>query len=73
MPILRSCADNCNEFASGLTSKRWRRNGKTRYWKREPDKFVVPVKHGMYNYDHITQDTPGVWCAEHGDKESSAT
>lgn len=32
----------------------WRRNGRTKTWKRQPDSFSVPVKHGLYQYGHIT-------------------
>ena len=32
----------------------WRRNGKTRTWKRQPWRFEIPVKHGMYSYSVIT-------------------
>jgi len=68
MPIQRSCADNCNNFVSGFSNRKWRRNGKTQYWKRTPERFRVPVKHGMYAYDAITETTEGVWCAEHDDE-----
>jgi hypothetical protein len=33
----------------------WRRNGQTKTWKREPDHFRIPVKHGMRSYSYITQ------------------
>lgn len=32
----------------------WRRNGATRTWKRQPERFEVPVKFGMYSYGRIT-------------------
>lgn len=32
---------------------RWRRNGATRRWKREPSRFEIPVKHGLRSYDRI--------------------
>lgn len=32
---------------------RWRRNGQTKRWKREPARFEVPVKHGLKSYDRI--------------------
>jgi len=34
----------------------WRRNGRTQTWVTRPDHFKVPVKHGMWSYDYITQD-----------------
>lgn len=33
---------------------RARRNGATRTWKRAPERYEIPVKHGMYNYFVIT-------------------
>lgn len=33
----------------------WRRNGATKTWKRQPDKFRIPVKYGMYSYSYITE------------------
>jgi len=38
------------------TPVRWRRNGKTKTWKRKPEAFQIPVKHGLYDYGYITQD-----------------
>lgn len=32
---------------------RWHRNGQTRRWKREPDRFVIPVKYGLREHDQI--------------------
>lgn len=34
----------------------WRVNGKIKLWKRQPDKFSLPVKHGLYQYGYITED-----------------
>lgn len=36
-----------------LAQRRWRRNGATRTWKRDPERFEVPIKHGMYQYATI--------------------
>ncbi len=35
----------------------FRRNGKTRRWKRNPERFSIPVKFGLYTYTHITEVT----------------
>ena len=35
---------------------RVRRNGKTRTWKRTPNRFEIPVKYGLYQY-YIIDDT----------------
>lgn len=34
--------------------KRWRVNGKVRRWKRNPDRIYVPLKHGLYVYDYLS-------------------
>lgn len=37
----------------------WRRNGNTQEWKRDLDRFEVPVKYGLRGYDRITNTSPG--------------
>ncbi len=37
------------------TAQRWRVNGKVTVWKRSPGRVRVPVKHGLYSYDAITE------------------
>lgn len=32
----------------------FRRNGKTRRWKRTPQRFSIPTKFGLYTYRTIT-------------------
>lgn len=39
----------------GKKSNRWRRNGKTKLWKRNPLAFAIPVKFGFYDYGVITE------------------
>lgn len=34
----------------------WRRNGKTQTWKRDPERFRVPIKHGLYAYGQLTSE-----------------
>ena len=36
--------------------KRWKVNGEVKRWKRDPDRIRVPLKHGLYSYDAITDD-----------------
>jgi hypothetical protein len=38
------------------TKKRWRVNGAIKLWKRNPDRFSLPIKHGLYAYDYATND-----------------
>jgi len=30
-------------------------NGKVKTWKREPNRFCIPVKHGLYDSGYITE------------------
>ncbi len=39
------------------TPQQWRVNGKVKRWKRDPGRIKVPVKHGLYDYDYLTNDT----------------
>ena len=34
----------------------WRANGKCKTWKRSPERFQLPIKHGLYNYSYITEE-----------------
>ena len=43
-----------NRNADG-TPQRWRVNGMVKTWKRSPHKVKVPIKHGMYSYDYLTE------------------
>ena len=38
-----------------------RRMGRTKLWKRQPDKFRVPVKYGMYDSFYIDNDNAHEW------------
>ena len=35
--------------------KRWRVNGKVQTWKRDESRIRVPIKHGLYGYDALTE------------------
>ena len=50
-------------FAQMKNGRWWqvRRNGKTRTWKRDPDKFVIPIKAGMYAYGRIDEFCVGTF------------
>lgn len=69
MAITRDDLINGNEFhwcsvLSDITTegmnirkcRKWRRNGKTKTWKRNPDRIEVPVKYGIYSYRILTQN-----------------
>lgn len=33
----------------------WRRNGKTKTWKRTPGRWALPTKWGLYQYNTFTE------------------
>jgi len=37
------------------SSKRWKVNGMPKVWKRDSTRVQVPVKHGLYAHDYITE------------------
>lgn len=49
----------------GVTERveRWRRNGATRTWRRDPQRWEVPVKHGLYQYATIRSSDAERWHA----------
>lgn len=51
--ITKKQAMELNEFYDDQ-GRRWRRNGQTQTWKKDLDRFRVPVKYGLYSYDAIT-------------------
>ena len=40
---------------------RVRRNGKTRTWKRDLNRFEIPVKYGLYQYYTIDNTNHAEW------------
>jgi hypothetical protein len=44
-----------NKNADG-TAQRWKVNGAVKIWKRNPNRIYIPVKHGLYRYDFITEE-----------------
>ena len=44
-----------NKNADG-TRQRWKVNGKVKLWGRNPNRIRVPIKHGLYSYDYLTED-----------------
>lgn len=41
--------------ADGKTCMRFRVNGKIQLWKKQPNKYSVPIKHGLWKYGYLTQ------------------
>jgi hypothetical protein len=46
-----------NQRNADGTCQRWRVNGRLKTWKRTPNQFQLPVKHGLYAYGYVTQET----------------
>lgn len=44
-----------NKNADG-TPQRWKVNGKVKRWKRTPNKIEIPLKHGLYRFDYLTEN-----------------
>lgn len=68
-PITRSDVDTCDTFHAGpctvsygasgrarpsVKSEVWRANGRVQTWKRDPERFRLPIKHGLRDYADIT-------------------
>lgn len=49
--VLHHCS---NKNADG-TPQRWKVNGRPKTWKTKPHRVRVPVKHGLYAYDTLTE------------------
>lgn len=41
----------------------WRRNGATKIWKHNPDRWSVPIKLGMYEFGYLTESNAGLFHA----------
>lgn len=48
-------------YKGGKTPIEVRRNGATKYWKREPTKFRVPVKYGLRDCFYIDNQNAHEW------------
>ena len=51
-----------NNRNADSTPQRWRVNGKVKTWKRDKGRIRVPLKHGLYDYDYLTQDDLNLVC-----------
>lgn len=52
--------------------KRWRVNGEVKTWKRDPNRVRIPVKHGLYSYDYITESDLDTVTLEFPDQENQS-
>lgn len=48
-------------YKDGVRHVEARRNGATKTWKRQPERFQIPVKYGMYDYFYITDTDAADW------------
>lgn len=46
---------------------RARVNGKCQTWKRDPDKFRLPMVHGLRDYFQLTNENAAHWCHDEAD------
>lgn len=44
--------------------QRWRVNGQVKTWKRSPDRIRVPIKHGLYLHDYLTEHDLDLVCLD---------
>jgi hypothetical protein len=42
----------------------WRANGKCKTWKRDPTRFQLPIKYGLYTYGYITNENAHLFTLE---------
>lgn len=61
-----------NRNADG-SPQRWKVNGMVKTWKRSPDRVRVPIKHGLYSYDYITEDNYFFLCLNEEDAMNPIT
>ena len=45
----------CHPISGKRYTNKYRVNGMMKTWKRSPGKFRIPLKHGMYDYDMLTE------------------
>ena len=46
------------------TPQRWKVNGMVKTWKRDKTRILIPIKHGLYNYDYLTQNDLNLVCLD---------
>jgi hypothetical protein len=49
------------------TPLRARINGKCKLWKRSPERFEIPIKHGLYDSGYLTETNNQDWCLSEDD------
>lgn len=46
----------------GKEAQRWKVNGQVKTWKRSPERVQVPIKHGLYSFDYLTESDLHLVC-----------
>jgi hypothetical protein len=44
--------------------QRWRVSGKVKTWVRSPHRVEIPVKHGLYDFDRLTESELHLICLD---------
>jgi len=44
------------DMTSTGTTQKWRVNGAYKTWKTKPGVFMLPIKHGLRNFGHLTNE-----------------
>jgi len=53
---IRAISQDTGEIHVLTPVSQWRVNGKIKLWKRDPERFQLPIRHGLYNYGYLTND-----------------
>ena len=61
-----------NKNADG-SPQRWKVNGKPKTWKTRPNEVRVPVKHGLRDFDYLTQDELSLVCLDEDEARKEIT
>jgi len=51
-------------FNADGSCQRWRINGQTKTWKTKPEKFRIPIKHGLRDYSYYTDENQSLFHKE---------
>lgn len=55
LPVGVTLHHTVNKNSDG-TPQRWKVNGMPKTWKTQPNRVKIPVKHGLYSYDYLTEN-----------------
>jgi len=60
MPLITKQQAIDNDTFHDAQHRTWRKNGVVKQWVRNPNRFRVPVKYGLFSYDYVTNETTTV-------------